>query len=51
LVEAMQGCQKFGMALRLSAPSNAVSEVFKMAHLEKIFEIRNSQEEALKELG
>ncbi|OGP58693.1 MAG: hypothetical protein A2V67_16795 [Deltaproteobacteria bacterium RBG_13_61_14] len=51
LVEAMQGCQKLGMALRLAAPSTAVSEVFKMAHLEKIFEIRASREDVLKELG
>jgi len=51
LIEAMQGCQKFGMSLRLSAPSTAVSEVFKMAHLDKIFEIRASREEAMKDLG
>lgn len=50
LVEAMQGCKKVGMALRLAAPSPAVSEVFKMAHLEKVFEICPSREAALKEL-
>lgn len=50
LVEAMKVGQKCKMKFRLAAPSPAVMEVFKMAHLDKIFEVHTSCDEALADL-
>jgi len=50
LVEAMKVGQKCGVKFRLAAPSPAVMEVFKMAHLDRIFDLHPSPEDALKDL-
>jgi anti-sigma B factor antagonist len=50
LVEAMKIGQKNKVKFKIASPSAAVTEVFKMAHLEKVFEVCASREEALEGL-
>ena len=50
LVRTWQTTKKSGGKMRLAAPSAPVQDVFEMAHVDKIFEIFKTVEEALKGL-
>ena len=50
LVRAWQTTKKSGGKLRLAAPSASVMDVFELAHVDKIFEICPTVEEARKGL-
>jgi anti-anti-sigma factor len=50
LVRTWQAAQKTGGKMRLAALSASVKDVFELAHVNEIFEIFPTVEEALKDL-
>jgi len=49
LVEGFQLCKKYQGAFRLAAISDRVAEVLHLARLDQVFDIRKTEEEALKD--
>ncbi len=48
LVEGLQEIGKYSGTLKLSSPNDNVRDVFELSNLDKVFEIHNTLEDALK---